>query len=170
MITVRRAIPEDAVVLTGIDLSTWTARTSPTPPPARFSEYRFFDERTRPQDVLVAEIGYLHCGYVKFRGSAHHPSTRGHVLEITGMAVDPPHQRMGVGRRLLEAAVDEARRRGSRKLSLRVLGSNERARRLYEKCGFVIEAMLREEFLIDGGYVDDVCMSLRVDSAMATSR
>lgn len=139
------------------------------PPPVRYSEYTFFDERTRPQDVLVAEIGYLHCGYVKFRPAGHHPPTRSHILEISGLAVDPMHQRMGVGRRLIDAAVDEGHRRGSRKLSLRVLGTNERARRLYEKCGFVIEAMLQEEYLIDGRYVDDLHMTLRLDNYMAAT-
>lgn len=155
------------MVLTGIDLSTWTARTSPEPLPVRFSEYRFFDARTRPRDVLVAESGCLHCGYVKFASAASCPPSRSHVLEIVGLAVDPPHQRQGVGRRLLEAAVDEAWLRGVRKLSLRVLATNEAARRLYEACGFTIDAMLREEYWIDGRYVDDVVMSRRVDGFAA---
>ena len=167
MITLRRAVPEDEVVLTGIDLSTWTSRTSPVPPPVRFSEYRFFSGRTRPQDVIVAESGYLHCGYVKFRPTEDQSPARAHILEVTGLAVDPLHQRMGVGRRLVEAAAGEARLRGARKLSLRVLGTNERARRLYEACGFVIDAMLRDEYYLDGRFVDDVLMSLPVGAAVA---
>jgi RimJ/RimL family protein N-acetyltransferase len=59
----------------------------------------------------------------------------------------------------VRAAVDEARRRGARKLSLRVLATNPGARRLYERCGFVVEGVLREEFLLDEVFVDDVLMA-----------
>ena len=37
---------------------------------------------------------------------------------------------------------------------------NERARRLYESAGFVVEGVLREEFFLEGRYVDDVLMAL----------
>ncbi|MEU2632635.1 GNAT family protein, partial [Kitasatospora sp. NPDC007106] len=47
---------------------------------------------------------------------------------------------------------------GARRITLRVLGHNTPARRLYERCGFTVEGVLREEFLLDGAYVDDVWM------------
>jgi RimJ/RimL family protein N-acetyltransferase len=81
------------------------------------------------------------------------------VLEITGLAVDPGVQRTGVGGRLLAAAVEFATARGARRLRLRVLAPNAAARALYAQSGFVIDAVLPEEFLIDGRYVDDVLMS-----------
>jgi RimJ/RimL family protein N-acetyltransferase len=59
----------------------------------------------------------------------------------------------------VEAIVDEARTRGARKLSLRVLGPNTAAQKLYSRCGFEIEGTLRAEFLLDGQYVDDVLMA-----------
>ena len=60
---------------------------------------------------------------------------------------------------LVEAAVEEARDRGARKLTLRVLGGNTRARQLYDGCGFIVEGILRAEFFLDGRYVDDVLMA-----------
>jgi hypothetical protein len=45
------------------------------------------------------------------------------------------------------------------KVTLRVLGHNVGARRLYERCGFVPEGVLRGEFLLEGRYVDDVLMA-----------
>lgn len=51
---------------------------------------------------------------------------------------------------------EEARRQGARRLTLRVLGHNTPARKLYESEGFVVERILPEEFLLDGAYVDDV--------------
>lgn len=85
-----------------------------------------------------------------------------HVLEINGLAVDPDHQGAGIGQRLVEAAVQECSRRGARKVTLRVLGPNTAARRLYEKCRFVTEGLLREEFLLMDRYVDDVLMARHI--------
>lgn len=157
MIELRQAVPDDASALTRIDLATWTTRTSPMPVPAA-DEYEFFGERTSPADVLVAVDGEAPVGYIKIR-TADFPPSRGHVVEINGLAVEPARQGEGVARRLVEAAVAEAGRRGARKVSLRVLGANAGARRLYERCGFVVEGVLREEFFLDGRWVDDVFMA-----------
>jgi RimJ/RimL family protein N-acetyltransferase len=46
-----------------------------------------------------------------------------------------------------------------------VLGSNAPARRLYEDCGFGIEGIQREQFFLDGRYVDDLFMALDLTSA-----
>ena len=81
-----------------------------------------------------------------------------HVRQIQGLAVAEEARGRGVGRALVRAAVDEARRRGARRLTLRVLGHNTPARKLYEAEGFVVEGILPEEFLLDGAYVDDVFM------------
>lgn len=108
--------------------------------------------------MLVAETGGVVSGYAKLGQPSPLPS-HAHVLELGGLAVGPSHQRAGVGRRLVEAAVQEARSRGARKLSLRVLGPNTGARRLYASCGFVVEGVLAAEFLLDGHYLDDILMA-----------
>ena len=59
---------------------------------------------------------------------------------------------------LVLAALEEARRRGARSVTLRILAPNGAARRLYERCGFHVQGVLREEFLLRGRYVDDVLM------------
>ncbi|MGX1121068.1 hypothetical protein RKD37_006431 [Streptomyces ambofaciens] len=56
------------------------------------------------------------------------------------------------------AAVEEARQGGFRRITLRVLGHNTAARKLYESEGFVVEGVQPEEFHLDGQYVDDVLM------------
>ena len=54
-------------------------------------------------------------------------------------------------------------------MSLRVLAHNERARRLYASCGFVVEGTLREEFLLDGRSTDDLLLARDlVDGGAAT--
>ena len=63
-----------------------------------------------------------------------------------------------MGRALIRAVVEEARRQGALRITLRVLGHNTPARKLYESEGFVIEGIQPGEFYLDGEYVDDVLM------------
>ncbi len=117
----------------------------------------FFRPGRQPGDILVATVDGEVTGYVKLGLSLPLESAR-HALEIQGLAVDPAHERRGIGRQLVMAAVSEAANRGARRLALRVLGDNAAARALYESCGFVVEGVVREAFLLDGRYVDDVLM------------
>lgn len=159
--TVRQARPEDEPRLRDIDAATWTAGVSPAPPPS--ADAAFFGERIAPADVLVAETGRVIAGYAAL-GQSRLLASHSHVLQIRGLAVHPARQRCGVGRRLVEACIEQARSRGARKLSLRVLGGNVAARRLYESCGFTVEGVLREEFFLGGRYVDDVLMACMLDA------
>ena len=158
MIAVRLANDSDGPALTRIDLATWTPAVSPAPAPVDADTYQFFDDRTVPGNVLVAQVNGDVAGWVTVRSPTPLLS-HAHVLEISGLAVDPTHQGAGVGQRLVEAAVQECRRRGARKVTLRVLGPNTAARRLYERCGFEAEGVLHDEFLLQGRYVDDVLMA-----------
>jgi GNAT superfamily N-acetyltransferase len=56
---------------------------------------------------------------------------------IYDVAVEEPLRGRGYGRRLMEAAEEQARGLGVRRLELNVFGDNERARRLYGSMGFV---------------------------------
>lgn len=150
----------DSEALARIDTVTWSPRV--TPAPRRDPEEPFFGERADPGDVLVVEDDGDVVGYVAIHQPIPLPSHR-HVLEINGLAVEPRHQGRGVGRLLVEESKKEARRRGARKLSLRVLAPNHSARRLYESCGFVVEGTLRAEFLLEGEEVDDVLMACQLD-------
>ena len=116
---------DDDQALTAIDDATWSSQVSPAPAPE--GDHRFFRGRTVVDDVLVAELDGRVAGYVAVRQGLPIPS-HDHVLEVAGLAVDPGSQGRGVGQTLVDAAVDEARRRGARKLTLRVLGHNQAAR------------------------------------------
>jgi len=159
-VTVRPAVESDGPALVAVDVATWSTVVTPGPQPD--GEGPFFSERTPPEAVLVCEVDGEVAGYVVLRQEFPMPS-HAHVLEIGGLAVGPGAQGRGAGRLLVEAAVEEARRRGAVKLSLRVLGGNDGARRLYERCGFVVEGVLAGEFVLDGAEVDDVLMARRLD-------
>ncbi|MEW1830534.1 GNAT family N-acetyltransferase [Streptomyces sp. NPDC088196] len=153
---IRTALPDDDEELGALDRATWShlhaVMPRPQPPYAPF-----FDERHAPDDHLVAEIDRRIVGYIRLAFPTE-LACNAHVRQIQGLAVADEARGKGVGRALVRAAVEEARRRGARRLTLRVLGHNTPARRLYEAEGFAVEGVLPEEFLLDGKYVDDVFM------------
>jgi RimJ/RimL family protein N-acetyltransferase len=155
-VEIRAATAADDAALAALDRATWSTAATPAPPPP--ADRAFFDGRTAPRDVLVAVVDGAVAGYASIGPATPVPSNE-HVLMIHGLAVDPARQGGGLGQRLVTAAVEEARGRGARRLRLRVLGHNAAARRVYEACGFVVEGVLREEFRLDGRYVDDVLMA-----------
>jgi ribosomal protein S18 acetylase RimI-like enzyme len=155
-IQVRTARADDEVALARIDRLTWGPEVTPAPPPAPGTP--FFDGRVAPGAVIVAEADGVVAGYVAVGNSLHVPAHR-HVREIRGLAVDPDYAGNGIGRALVTAAVEREARAGTVKVTLRVLGPNTAARRVYEACGFEVEGVLRGEFRVDGHLVDDVLMA-----------
>ncbi|MGW0999070.1 N-acetyltransferase family protein [Streptomyces sp. NPDC002520] len=153
---IRVAVDDDEPELSALDRATWSTLHAVTPEPQ--PPYTpLFDESHPPADFLVAALDEGIAGYIRLA----HPTrlaSNTHVLSIQGFAVAETARGLGVGRRLIRAAVDEARRRGARRLTLRVLGHNTPARKLYESEGFVVEGIQPEEFFLAGAYVDDVLM------------
>lgn len=62
----------------------------------------------------------------------------GDEASIVNMAVHPQYRCRGVGRRILEFLLDDARARGARTAVLDVRKNNAAARRLYDSFGFTI--------------------------------
>ncbi|CRM96591.1 Protease synthase and sporulation negative regulatory protein PAI 1 [Pseudomonas sp. 22 E 5] len=61
-----------------------------------------------------------------------------HKVTLFGMYVNAAYQRHGLGRRLVEAALGEARQRAGLKLiQLTVTAGNDAAFALYQRCGFI---------------------------------
>jgi ribosomal protein S18 acetylase RimI-like enzyme len=154
-------------MLQRIDVATTTEDVSPAPAPRRDGD--FFDNGTSPADFLVAELGGVVAGYVAVGARYPGLTAAEHVQELKALAVDPQLQGRGVGRRLVLAAADRARRRGARRLTLKVLGTNHVARRLYERCGFVVEGVAPEEFRLRGRYVDDMLLGLDLTEPISGS-
>ena len=91
-----------------------------------------------------------------------HPSSS-HVADL-GFMVAAPWRRQGIGRALLEAAVEWARGAGVRKIELHVFPHNEGAIKLYDEFGFEREGYRREHYRRSSGeFVDAILMAYRVD-------
>ncbi|MER5445565.1 GNAT family N-acetyltransferase [Streptomyces sp. NPDC002766] len=153
---IRHATLDDEETLGRLDRVTWSPLHSVQPRPRPPYE-AFYNERFGPRDHLVAELDGTVVGYVRLA----YPTPlacNSHVRQIQGLVVAEEARGAGVGRALLRAVREEARRQGARRLTLRVLGHNAPARKLYETEGFVVEGVLPGEFLLEGAYVDDVLM------------
>ncbi|MGW6281124.1 N-acetyltransferase family protein [Kribbella sp. NPDC055071] len=148
-LTIRRAIESDDAALLEIDRTSWDA-TSGFPSYQDVIHDTFF-ARTGPEAHLVAEYDGVVVGYLRLQDKYPFPEGSG-VLAINGLAVAEHARGKGIAGTLLEAAADEGRRRGARKISLHVHATNTPARRLYERHGYTLEGTHPDEFLIEGTY------------------
>ncbi len=74
---------------------------------------------------------------------------------------DTRHHGQGLGEEAMRLCLTYAfERLGLRKVSLGVLANNERALRLYERLGFVIEGRKRQEYWSHGAFQDRIDMGL----------
>ena len=89
-----------------------------------------------------------------------HPASA-HVADL-GLMVAKGARGVGVGRALLDAAVEWARANGVRKLELHVFPWNEPAIRLYDRFGFEREGYRKAHYRRAGEYVDAILMAYRV--------
>jgi RimJ/RimL family protein N-acetyltransferase len=118
----------------------WTA----TPPPPGPSGYH-----APPAHVL---------GHVELRGGPIQPELHRAVLAV---GILRPHTGQGHGRRLLEAAIAWARdETGLAYIDLGVFAGNERAKRLYERMGFMEQGFRPDAFRLDEEKIDNVWMTL----------
>jgi ribosomal protein S18 acetylase RimI-like enzyme len=93
----------------------------------------------RKQHILVAisdaeVVGYAHVMLKRTEASGHRIERR--YSEIDTIAVIPSAQRLGAGRKLIEAAVDWAESNGVDDHQIAVHDFNLGARRLYEQLGY----------------------------------
>jgi ribosomal protein S18 acetylase RimI-like enzyme len=119
--SIDRRIEEQFGVLSGVD---WAARK-------RLAIDADCD--AHPDGILVAEAedGQV-FGYITTR-----LNRESRLGWIPNLAVDPACQGTGLGRRLLEAALDYLRAAGMTHAKIETLASNERGQALYPSLGFV---------------------------------
>ncbi len=154
----RVATPEDLGALEALDRRVWDDQSSPT---GSVSGAAFGAGRAFEDTWVAVRVGRV-LGFVTIGRRTQLASNR-HVAVVRVLAVAPECRGEGLGLALLQRAKEEARRRGYRKLSLTVLGSNGPALRLYQRVGFVIEGRLRGEFELGGRLVDDVLLGCALD-------
>jgi RimJ/RimL family protein N-acetyltransferase len=162
---VRPATPGDAVALTelGRDVSAEPERWLITDGDWRSAgdERRYLRAIRRSADaaVFVAEADGGIVGRLSVARDTHPASP--HVADL-GLMVSASHRQRGIGRALLETAVDWAKEVGIEKLELHVFPHNEPAIRLYERFGFEREGLRRAHYRRGGELIDALLMAYRV--------
>ncbi|MHB8230051.1 MAG: GNAT family N-acetyltransferase [Vulcanimicrobiaceae bacterium] len=92
--------------------------------------------------LLIAEHGGRRAGFVLLLDTLPDEVTMLPQGFVAYMAVEPDLRRLGVAAGLLEAAEDEARRRGLPYMGLMVTEDNAAARALYDSAGYLTERRL----------------------------
>jgi len=114
-----------------------------------------FEQAERALMLLALDAGQI-VGELSLKAISSRRAIR-HVATL-GMSVKAGHRRTGVGRQLLEAAIEWAPTAGIRRIELYVYARNEAAIKLYETMGFNHEGR-RKGFIREGNaYLDDLVM------------
>jgi putative acetyltransferase len=88
-----------------------------------------------------------------------HGQARAH-LGVLGVVLLPHARHRGLGRPLMQHAIERAWASGLSRIELTVRADNLNAKALYERLGFVTEGRLRQSFKVDGEYHDACVMGL----------
>ena len=117
----------------------------------------FAAEIRNPEFALrVAEAGDEPIGFAKLGPPSLPVETPPHTLELWQIYVLKPWQGQGVAQQLYDWAEAEARSRGGENLQLTVYVDNHRAKRFYERRGFV--AVGRYDFMVGKQADEDIIM------------
>jgi RimJ/RimL family protein N-acetyltransferase len=101
-------------------------------------------------------------GHVDLKGSKLRCGL--HRCEL-GLGIEEPWRGQGLGRRLMQTAIDFARAEPRLDwIDLSTFATNAPARALYQKLGFRETGIVRERFRLAGQAIDDVQMTLKVRS------
>lgn len=120
-----------------------------------FAFYRSILGRDCPHFVALVSgrvVGF--CDVLPTHGEA-----RAHV-GILGIGLLPEFRGRGNGASLMTAAIERAWEKGLSRIELTVRTDNTRAKRLYERLGFLTEGTNRRAFCVNGQYFDSFSMGL----------
>jgi RimJ/RimL family protein N-acetyltransferase len=157
IIQIRPSLWSDYPDLISIENQLWNERNTPQVITYSSPEVYKIQYPVGTHLVAFSLLEEKAVGFIGFHSPTH---LQAHKWTWTiDIGVDPTVQSSGVGKKLVNAVKEEAAKQGIHKLSLRVLGTNQRAVNFYQKNGFIIEGILKEEFWLKGHFVDDILMS-----------
>jgi L-amino acid N-acyltransferase YncA len=160
---IRDALPRDLPSIVGIYNAAIPGRMATADTTAITVESRrvwFNEHGPRQRPLWVVEEGGALVGWLSFQSFYGRPAYRA-TAEIS-IYVANGWQGRGIGRTLLERAVDEAPRLGLRTLLGFIFGHNTPSLRLFERLGFERWALLPRVAELDGVERDLVIVGRRV--------
>ncbi|MFD0772172.1 GNAT family N-acetyltransferase [Bacillus sp. CGMCC 1.60114] len=105
---------------------------------------------------LVVEVNGRIVGFSRCEGNKLKRTS--HKVEF-GVCVLQEYWGYGIGKNLLKESVNWADSHGIKKITLNVLETNKKAKSLYERYGFEVEGILKnDKMLSDGNYYNTILM------------
>ncbi|WP_085521795.1 GNAT family N-acetyltransferase [Tuberibacillus sp. Marseille-P3662] len=153
-IAIRPFKQQDIEQLIVIENSIWNHRNTPIPIHFNNKE-EFLSSRTGRILIAEEQPEANICGYVEMQYGDI--ASRAHIAELA-IGIHSDFRGSGLGASLLSYAEKRLTADHIKKISLRVMASNPRALRFYEKYGYQQEGCLKNEFYINDQYIDDVLL------------
>ena len=118
---------------------------------------KVYDRLLAGRDFYVVERERKVAGFYRilpFEGRARH------VAQLGTLAIDPELRGTGLGRAMVEGAIDQMKAMGIRRVELQVEADNARGRAFYRKLGFEQEGVQRRAYRRGGesADVDEILM------------
>ena len=170
MITIRKAIPEDAALIAKLSRQTFYetfADSNTTSDMDKFMNEQFNNEVLMEEVETPGSIFYLAyendqpVGYIRLRNGDNHPEFKGaSSIEIARIYAIKKSIGKGVGRELMLKCIDIAQEMNRDIIWLGVWEKNERAIAFYQKWGF--EKFAEHEFVLGNDVQTDWLMYKRL--------
>ena len=119
--------------------------------------------RANGKDIVLAiefsknECTSIHVGNI----GLHNINQHSQIAELGIMIGEKSHWGKGIGEKAINLILKYAFYTVNvRKVYLNVYSKNKRARKLYEKCGFIAEGVFKEHLFRNGNYTDNVFMAV----------
>jgi GNAT superfamily N-acetyltransferase len=164
-VTFRMAGTDDAPALSRLGAETFTETFGHLYDPGDLAAFLVnHDEANWRQELADPEFAVLLAiddngqavGYAKV-GPPHLPfEPRGQAVELRQLYLLAPFQGRGLADQMMQWVIDEAERRGGNDLYLSVFTENHKARKFYERWGFVAEG--RYAFMVGSHADEDIVM------------
>lgn len=120
-----------------------------------------FEAQIREQERTLYLVVRHNDEMVGFAGCDMKYAT--YEAHITNIAVLPPYQNLGLGQMLIKTLIDEADKRGLRKVSLEVRQSNVNAHEAYRFAGFV-DRIVKKDYYTDSPAEDAIEMAYSINA------
>lgn len=166
--TIRSAITTDAMILSKlrVQIDGETENLDREPGEAFIDEIGFqqlilSDSEKLRNLFLIAVVNNQIVGFSRCEG--HSLARFAHKVEF-GVCVLQDYWGYGIGKNLLAESIAWADANGIQKITLNVLETNDKAVKLYQKLGFEIEGILKnDKILADGKFYNTIMMGRFID-------
>ncbi|MHA1712434.1 MAG: GNAT family N-acetyltransferase [Candidatus Ranarchaeia archaeon] len=116
----------------------------------------WFYEMQRPRNLLLVALDKERIiGYLTLEEKPDDASK--HVCTL-GVLIHPYYRKQGLGAKLIELAIKQAKNREYEKIVLSVFHTNEAAIQLYKNAGFKVVGRMKKQFKLNDEYIDEILM------------